>query len=181
MEFVNEMRKKGQFIMGIGHRVKSVSKHRAQPPDVGLGWRCFGREKPGCLSCVYSSLSCRCHVSLSLSVSGCLKRFVMLLITGEGRIRVCLSHYAIYLRIGRFFNLWCAREQEMSGVNCFSMSGNFVSLLHVCDFRMMTVVLRLIKIVSCSERSQGIECCFSQCSNEKFWRKAHCWQIQLRA
>ena len=25
MEFVNEMRKKGQLIMGIGHRVKSVS------------------------------------------------------------------------------------------------------------------------------------------------------------
>ena len=24
MEFVNEMRKKGQLIMGIGHRVKSV-------------------------------------------------------------------------------------------------------------------------------------------------------------
>ena len=24
MEFVNDMRKKGQFIMGIGHRVKSV-------------------------------------------------------------------------------------------------------------------------------------------------------------
>jgi citrate synthase len=28
MEFVNSMRKKGQLIMGIGHRVKSVSKHR---------------------------------------------------------------------------------------------------------------------------------------------------------
>jgi citrate synthase len=26
MEFVNSMRKKGQLIMGIGHRVKSVSK-----------------------------------------------------------------------------------------------------------------------------------------------------------
>lgn len=26
MEFVNEMRKKGQLIMGIGHRVKSVSR-----------------------------------------------------------------------------------------------------------------------------------------------------------
>ena len=25
MQFVNEMRKKGQLIMGIGHRVKSVS------------------------------------------------------------------------------------------------------------------------------------------------------------
>ena len=25
MEFVNDMRKKGQLIMGIGHRVKSVS------------------------------------------------------------------------------------------------------------------------------------------------------------
>ena len=25
IEFVNEMRKKGQLIMGIGHRVKSVS------------------------------------------------------------------------------------------------------------------------------------------------------------
>ncbi len=25
MEFVNSMRKKGQLIMGIGHRVKSVS------------------------------------------------------------------------------------------------------------------------------------------------------------
>jgi hypothetical protein len=28
MEFVNSMRKKGQLIMGIGHRVKSVSKHQ---------------------------------------------------------------------------------------------------------------------------------------------------------
>lgn len=28
MEFVNAMRKKGQLIMGIGHRVKSVSKHQ---------------------------------------------------------------------------------------------------------------------------------------------------------
>lgn len=26
MEFVNDMRKKGQLIMGIGHRVKSVSR-----------------------------------------------------------------------------------------------------------------------------------------------------------
>ena len=29
MEFVNEMRKKGQLIMGIGHRVKSVGRIRA--------------------------------------------------------------------------------------------------------------------------------------------------------
>ena len=28
MEFVNSMRKKGQLIMGIGHRVKSVSKEK---------------------------------------------------------------------------------------------------------------------------------------------------------
>lgn len=28
MEFVNAMRKKGQLIMGIGHRVKSVSEHQ---------------------------------------------------------------------------------------------------------------------------------------------------------
>jgi ATP citrate (pro-S)-lyase len=27
MDFVNTMRKKGQLIMGIGHRVKSVSIH----------------------------------------------------------------------------------------------------------------------------------------------------------
>ena len=27
MEFVNDMRKKGQLIMGIGHRVKSVSAY----------------------------------------------------------------------------------------------------------------------------------------------------------
>ena len=38
MEFVNDMRKKGQLIMGIGHRVKSVSTLRA-----GVGethWQC---------------------------------------------------------------------------------------------------------------------------------------------
>ena len=27
MEFVNDMRKKGKLIMGIGHRVKSVRSH----------------------------------------------------------------------------------------------------------------------------------------------------------
>lgn len=31
MEFVNEMRKKGQLIMGIGHRVKSVSSIEQDP------------------------------------------------------------------------------------------------------------------------------------------------------
>ena len=41
MEFVNEMRKKGELIMGIGHRVKSVSTLRAGAPDVDLGWRYF--------------------------------------------------------------------------------------------------------------------------------------------
>ena len=34
MEFVNNMRKKGQLIMGIGHRVKSV---RSPAHVVGLG------------------------------------------------------------------------------------------------------------------------------------------------
>lgn len=32
MEFVNDMRKKGQLIMGIGHRVKSVSTLPPPPP-----------------------------------------------------------------------------------------------------------------------------------------------------
>lgn len=30
MEFVNKMKKDGKLIMGIGHRVKSVSKHSVQ-------------------------------------------------------------------------------------------------------------------------------------------------------
>jgi hypothetical protein len=30
MEFVNSMRKKGQLIMGIGHRVKSVSNYQSK-------------------------------------------------------------------------------------------------------------------------------------------------------
>ena len=38
MEFVNDMRKKGQLIMGIGHRVKSVSTLRA-----GVGEKLTGR------------------------------------------------------------------------------------------------------------------------------------------
>ena len=41
MEFVNDMRKKGQLIMGIGHRVKSVSILRAGPSDVDLSWIYF--------------------------------------------------------------------------------------------------------------------------------------------
>lgn len=61
MEFVNDMRKKGQLIMGIGHRVKSVSTLRAEPPCVDLGWRYFGklkgREKPVSF-CAQNSLSC---------------------------------------------------------------------------------------------------------------------------
>lgn len=61
MEFVNDMRKKGQLIMGIGHRVKSVSTLRAEPPCVDLGWRYFGkwkgREKP-VIFCAQNSLSC---------------------------------------------------------------------------------------------------------------------------
>ena len=32
MEFVNDMRKKGTLIMGIGHRVKSVSVFDVQQP-----------------------------------------------------------------------------------------------------------------------------------------------------
>ena len=33
MEFVNTMRKKGQLIMGIGHRVKSVRKNKYKSKD----------------------------------------------------------------------------------------------------------------------------------------------------
>ena len=56
MEFVNDMRKKGQFIMGIGHRVKSVSKQRAEALMliwVEIFWKIKGPGKP-VFSCVHN-------------------------------------------------------------------------------------------------------------------------------
>lgn len=66
MEFVNDMRKKGQLIMGIGHRVKSVSTLRPPPLMLIYGGHILGtkRSRNSFFYCAHNSLSCRISLPL---------------------------------------------------------------------------------------------------------------------